>query len=149
MDQISSYVSRKSGSFPTLMARKSEAYLPVSTKPQSKFRMKALLGHCLYRRVVIWTVVVIVLLSVTLFNPRLTARSRDVLDLVHGAKGDIKDSHHVAEGTGIQKQQGDQAQEQEQEQEEIKEDEEEKKEDEEDELLPETVNGPHWLRYRQ
>ncbi|KAI0144137.1 hypothetical protein F4776DRAFT_675683 [Hypoxylon sp. NC0597] len=63
------------------MARKSETYLPVSTKPQSKFRVKALLGHCLYRRVVIWTVVVIILLSVTLFNPRLTTRSRDVFDL--------------------------------------------------------------------
>ncbi|KAI1389969.1 uncharacterized protein F4822DRAFT_437092 [Hypoxylon trugodes] len=89
MDRVSSYVSRKSGSFPSLMARKSEVYLPISTKPQPKFRVKALLGHCLYRRVVIWTVVIIFLLSITLFNPRLTSRSRDVLGFQENEEDDF------------------------------------------------------------
>ncbi|KAI0842539.1 hypothetical protein F5Y06DRAFT_306082 [Hypoxylon sp. FL0890] len=125
MDGLSKFVSRKSGQYPSLMGRKSEAYLPVSTKPKPKFRVKALLGHCLYRRVVIWTVVIIVLLSITLFNPRLTTSSRDVFDLVHG------------------KEKPD---------EEVKEQEEEKEEEYEEygeeELKGEDANGPHWLRYK-
>ncbi|KAI1778135.1 hypothetical protein F4818DRAFT_287546 [Hypoxylon cercidicola] len=152
MDQISNYMSRKSGSFPGLMARKSELCLPVSTKPKPKFRVKALLGHCLYRRVVIWTFVIIVLLSVTLFNPRLTARSRDVLDLVHGSKG-VTDETQALKIAGVQKQDGDeedrlQDMTEEKQQEDQEKDQEMLEEEDEEEETTENVNGPHWLRYK-
>ncbi|KAM0808978.1 hypothetical protein AB5N19_09321 [Seiridium cardinale] len=89
MEKVSNYMLRKSDSFPSIMTRKQEIFLPISTKPQPKLRVRALLGHCLYRRVVIWTLVVIALLSFTLFNPRLTSSSRNVLDLVQMGKSDI------------------------------------------------------------
>jgi hypothetical protein len=53
--------------------------------------MKVLLGHCLYRRVAIWTMAVIVVMVVTVLHSSLSARSRSVLDLVHGGKTIIKE----------------------------------------------------------
>jgi hypothetical protein len=89
IDRISGFVIRKSGSFSTTIARKSDVGLPIhtSTKPRPKFQVKALLGHCLYRRVVIWTLTIFALLTVFLFNPHLTTRSRNVLHIVHGSNG--------------------------------------------------------------
>jgi hypothetical protein len=77
------------------MSLKDETFLPTTTKPQPKFRVRALLGHCLYRRVVVWGLVVIVVLSVTLFQPQLTHRSRKVLDLVQLGKGSKLDTTHL------------------------------------------------------
>ncbi|KAI1154628.1 hypothetical protein F4825DRAFT_163783 [Nemania diffusa] len=92
IDKISGFVIRKSGSFSTAIARKSDACLPThtNTKPRPKFQVKALLGHCLYRRVVIWTISIFALLAVVLFDPRLTTQSRNVLHIVHGSKGLIQ-----------------------------------------------------------
>lgn len=160
MGRVSDYVSRKSGSFPNFMARKSEAYLPISTKPQSKFRVKALLGNCLYRRVVIWTFLVIALLSFTLFNPGLAGRPRDVLDLVHGSINgvngapqatdnvilqtqDSQDDVHIQDPVEEEKEPVEEMQEQEEEKEE------ENPEDEKEEETEENANSPHWLRYKQ
>ncbi|KAI8633811.1 hypothetical protein F5Y19DRAFT_462080 [Xylariaceae sp. FL1651] len=105
MDRISEFMSRKSGSFSAVMARKSDIYLPTNTntKPKSNIPVKALLGHCLYRRVVIWTVIVIVLVTGTLFHPHLTAHSRNVLDLVHSSKGATKEVPNIAEDIPLQK----------------------------------------------
>ncbi|KAI1820497.1 hypothetical protein F4861DRAFT_522837 [Xylaria intraflava] len=74
------------------MARKRDLYLPthVNPKTKSKFRVRALLGHCLYRRVVIWTVVLFLFLTALLFDPHLTTQSQNVLDMVHGSKGVAK-----------------------------------------------------------
>ncbi|KAI0108355.1 hypothetical protein F4814DRAFT_54747 [Daldinia grandis] len=158
MGKVSDYVSRKSGSFPNFMARKSEAYLPISAKPQSKFRVKALLGNCLYRRVVIWTFLVIALLSYTLFSPGLAGRPRDVLDLVHGTRNgvdeapqvtdsialhsqDSQDDVYIQEPVEAEKEPVEEIQEQEEEKEE------EKPEDEKEEETDENENSPHWLRY--
>jgi hypothetical protein len=88
MDKVSHFIQRKSDSLVGVM-RKDDLFLPVSTKPRAKFQVRALLGHCLYRRVVIWTLVVIGLFSITLFNPRITQNSRNVLDLVQLGKGEI------------------------------------------------------------
>lgn len=136
------------------MARKSEIYLPVSTKPQPKFRVKALLGHCLYRRVVIWTVVIIILLSFTLFNPRITARSRDVFDLVHGSKTETKSIPQLHDNIGLQKQDGkeDRIQdlvEEEKAENELKEQEEKEGEREKEKGKEDSSKGPHWLKYKQ
>ncbi|KAI0151039.1 hypothetical protein BJ166DRAFT_469545 [Pestalotiopsis sp. NC0098] len=62
------------------MGRKGELFLPISNKPQPKLRVRTLLGHCLYRRVVIWTILMIVVLSFTFYNR--SYHSRNVLDLV-------------------------------------------------------------------
>lgn len=88
MEKVSNFILRKSDSFPTIM-REKEIFLPMSTKPQSKLRVRALLGHCLYRRVVVWGLVAVALLSITLFNPQLTHRSKNVLDLVQIVKADV------------------------------------------------------------
>jgi hypothetical protein len=95
MEKVSSFILRKSDSLPSLLPRKEEDFLPTSTKPQPRFRVRQLLGHCLYRRVVIWTLVVIVLLSITLFNPRITHTPQNVLDLVQLGKGQIDESKAV------------------------------------------------------
>ncbi|KAJ8130185.1 hypothetical protein O1611_g3445 [Lasiodiplodia mahajangana] len=88
MEKISGFVIRKSGPFST---RQTDACLPThtSTKPRPKFQVKALLGHCLYRRVVIWTLSIFALLTVVLFDPHLTTQSRNVLRVVHGSKSSI------------------------------------------------------------
>lgn len=89
MDKVSNFIQRKSDSLVGVMSRKDDdLFLPVSTKPRARFQVRALLGHCLYRRVVIWTLVVIGLFSITLFNPQIT-QSRNVLDLVQLGKGEI------------------------------------------------------------
>lgn len=97
--------------------------------------------------------VVIVLLSITLFNPRLTARSRDVLDLVHGSKLEA-DNTQVPKIAGVQKQDNDEDSfqdvvEETQENDEEKDQEILDEEEEEEEVSTENVNGPHWLRYKQ
>ncbi|KAH6655420.1 hypothetical protein BKA67DRAFT_236379 [Truncatella angustata] len=89
MEKVSSFISRRSDSFPSMMSGKQDIYLPISTKPQPKLRVRALLGHCLYRRVVIWTLVAIALLAITLFHPGLTHNTHNVLDLVQLGKSDI------------------------------------------------------------
>ncbi|ORY68768.1 uncharacterized protein BCR38DRAFT_455643 [Pseudomassariella vexata] len=175
MDKVSSFFLRKPDSFSGLMSRKSEVYLPITSKPQPKFRVRALLGHCLYRRVVLWTLIVIVLLSVTLFNPRITQR-HNVLDLVHVGVGEVAESK--AEQTGdlsLTKQDGkndaderpmkldeehnddEQSENKSESTSEDKEREKKKKEKGKDkqkekeqakEKEKEKLNGPHWLRYK-
>lgn len=86
------------------MARKGDVSLPThaNPKPRTKFQVRALLGHCLYRRVVIWVVMIFVLLTIILFDPRLTTQSRNVLDIVHGSKVLIKEPPSTAENVLLQ-----------------------------------------------
>ena len=144
---------RKSNSFSSMISGKNEIFLPVTTKTSSRFRLRQILGHCLYRRVVIWTLLIIVLLSLTFFNPQFRQRTpKDVLGLVQMGNAQVPAQGQLEvapvpktedavpekqEETGKQ----DQAQEEPQkeaEKEEVKEDEEEKKDE-----------GPHWLKYTQ
>ncbi|KAH8671357.1 hypothetical protein BX600DRAFT_510036 [Xylariales sp. PMI_506] len=85
MERVSHFL-RKSEPFSSALLKKQEVYLPISSKKKPAFRVKALLGHCLYRRVVIWTLVVIFLLSITVFHPDLTRRTGNVLDIVQIGK---------------------------------------------------------------
>ncbi|KAI1133438.1 hypothetical protein F5Y10DRAFT_87984 [Nemania abortiva] len=89
IEKMSGFVIRKSSAFSTAITRQSDVCLPThtNTKPRPKFQVKALLGHCLYRRVVIWTLSIFALLTIVLFDPRLTTQSRNVLRVVHGNKG--------------------------------------------------------------
>lgn len=131
-----------------MISRKSELYLPISTKPQSKFRVRALLGHCLYRRVVIWTLVIIVLLSITLFNPRIAHRSRNVLEIVQLGQGQTAASEAGnASEFPLQKQDGKQDEERPKINSEDKEKNENEKQQDES-SGDEKQNGPHWLKYK-
>lgn len=81
---------------------KQEPQLPISIKPRAKIRVKALLGHCLYRRVILWSLLAIACMSLFLFDPRMTARSKEVLDLVSLRKGLSKGKPSQEENTNIQ-----------------------------------------------
>lgn len=63
------------------MQEKGEFFLhaPSTTIHQPKIRVRAILGHCLYRRVVIWTVIVSLLLGLAYLNTPLRARDGKVL----------------------------------------------------------------------
>lgn len=135
-----------------MISGKNEIFLPVTTKTSSRFRLRQILGHCLYRRVVIWSLLIIVLLSLTFFNPQFSQRTpKDVLGLVQMGKDQAPAQGQVevaplpkTEDAVSEKQEGavdadkqEQAEE-EPEKEAEKEEEEEKKDD-----------GPHWLKYTQ
>ncbi len=153
MDRISQFVSRKS-SWPSFVAGKYDTHLPVTTKPESKIRVKTLLGHCLYRRVFIWTFIIVICLTITLFNPHLNVRSREVLDLVNLRKGQSKTKPEQEGHTGLHTQDGkdeDKAIQDNPGTEVVMIGESEKgpvrEYADENELLDE--DGPHWLRYKQ
>lgn len=150
MERVSHFILEKSDSVSSYMSGKSEIALPVSTKPQARFRVRAVLGHCLYRRVVIWTIVVIFLLSVTLFNPRIGTRPRDVLDLVHLGQGTSSDASlrkQPSDQTSLQKQDGDNENK-------VNPSNSEKTEDNQDQQNEQgeeqqKSDMPHWLSYNQ
>lgn len=59
--------------------------------------MRALLSHCLYRRVMIWAITVTVLLCMVLFSSGVQTRHGRILDLVDFRKG----SHSETPKTGL------------------------------------------------
>jgi hypothetical protein len=66
---------------------KGEFLLPVSATTNDekpRLRVRTLLGHCLYRRVVIWTVTVLLLFSLTIFKTAATSRVRRLARLATG-----------------------------------------------------------------
>ncbi|KAK5628645.1 hypothetical protein RRF57_004360 [Xylaria bambusicola] len=105
MDKISDYM-RKSGSFSSTMGRRGDVSLPmhIDAKPRTTFQLRALLGHCLYRRVVIWIVLIVVLLTSLIFKPRWTTQSRNVLDIAHGNKVLVKEPFTTAGNVVLQNQ---------------------------------------------
>ncbi|RYP67770.1 hypothetical protein DL770_008551 [Monosporascus sp. CRB-9-2] len=161
MDRISNFMSRRS-TWPAFITRKDEPHLPISSQPKPVIRFRTLLGHCLYRRVVIWTFVVVVCLYFTLFNPRLNTTSREVLELVNLGKGQFKGKLEP-EGNadlqvgdlqvaGLQVQAVDDKDQVSQSNPEIKPADENEKDPAEDreksEDDPSSLNRPHWLKYK-
>jgi hypothetical protein len=61
-----------------------------STPQKSKIRVRALLTHCLYRRVLIWTVAAVFLVSLTLFSGGVHHGRGRILGLVDFGKGRAK-----------------------------------------------------------
>lgn len=61
--------------------------------------MRALLSHCLYRRVMIWAITVTILLCLVLFSSGVQTRHGRILDLVDFRKG----SHSETTNTGLGK----------------------------------------------
>ncbi|KAK4219608.1 hypothetical protein QBC37DRAFT_469080 [Rhypophila decipiens] len=72
MSKRSSYLKRsKSTSFSSTSSTTEDKFLlPISTHRQPKIRVRTLLGHCLYRRVIIWAVTAFFLLCVGLVAHR-------------------------------------------------------------------------------
>ncbi|TDZ26470.1 hypothetical protein Cob_v000497 [Colletotrichum orbiculare MAFF 240422] len=66
---------------PTPGQEKGEFFLPPpsTTIHQPKIRVRAILGHCLYRRVVIWTVTISFLLALAYLNAPLYTRDGRIL----------------------------------------------------------------------
>lgn len=56
--------------------------LPLPVQNKAKIRVRTLLGHCFYRRVIIWAITVILLLCLTLFSSGVHTRHGRIMDLV-------------------------------------------------------------------
>lgn len=61
--------------------------------------MRALLSHCLYRRVMIWAVTVTILLCLVLFSSGVQTRRGRILDLVDFRKGSHSETPKTGHGT--------------------------------------------------
>jgi hypothetical protein len=62
--------------------------------------MRAILSHCLYRRVMIWAVTVTILLCLALFSSGVQTRHGRILDLVDFRKGSHSETPQTGLGTG-------------------------------------------------
>lgn len=62
--------------------------------------MRALLSHCLYRRVMIWAITVTILLCLVLFSSGVQTRHGRILDLVDFRKGSHSETTKTGLGTG-------------------------------------------------
>lgn len=75
---------KKSGSFSSYSSVGDEKYglLPLAHHQKPKIRVRALLGHCLYRRVIIWTVAALLILGLTVSTTGVHLQHGRVLDFV-------------------------------------------------------------------
>lgn len=110
--------------------------LPPPGQHQRKIRVRTLLGHCLYRRVIIWTITLLSLLSLTLYSSgsvvRTTGRILNLVDFSkNGYWGGVVGVKKQVKASGILSQQG------------IGND---LRLEKDNKTEPEP---PHWLRYRQ
>lgn len=62
--------------------------------------MRALLSHCLYRRVMIWAITVTILLCLVLFSSGVQTRRGRILDLVDFRKGSHPETSKTDHKTG-------------------------------------------------
>lgn len=81
----------------TIILREEKSLLPLSNQPKPKIRVRTLLGHCLYRRLFLWTVGFIFLLLLALSN-RTQLRRERILGLVNFGEAD--DPWDSGGGTG-------------------------------------------------
>ncbi|POR34620.1 Uncharacterized protein TPAR_05186 [Tolypocladium paradoxum] len=74
--------------------RNHDALLPCTEKPpeERRPRIRALLGHCLYRRVLIWSVASLVLVAIILFQ----GKDVSIPDVVKYGKSKLSASHAAA-----------------------------------------------------
>lgn len=79
-------------------SRKHDEMLPLPVQSSPRFPVRALLGHCFYRRIIIWTIALIIFLCMVLFSGGVHTRHGRILDHLAGlAKGD-----HYKGSTGSQ-----------------------------------------------
>lgn len=77
----------KSYTFPAFSPGKDSCFLPSPMHQKSELRVRALFTHCLYRRVILWTATVLVLVFLSLFSHGLRPGSGRILDLVNFRNG--------------------------------------------------------------
>src|SRR3954468_24259662 len=73
---------RRSGSFSSTSTLGDEKHLPIFSPQRSNLRVRTLLGHCLYRRVILWTVAALALLCLMVSTTGVQLRHGRVLDFV-------------------------------------------------------------------
>ncbi|KAK3359124.1 hypothetical protein B0T25DRAFT_87300 [Lasiosphaeria hispida] len=83
--------SKLDSSFSTILSTRDEKYLllPLAAHQQPKIRVRALLGHCLYRRVILWTLTIVLVLCLTLSTSgghTRHGRLRDLVDFTGGGQ---------------------------------------------------------------
>jgi hypothetical protein len=80
---------KKSGSFSSSSSIGDEKYglLPLANHQKPKIRVRTLLGHCLYRRVIIWTVAALFIMGLTASTTGVHLRHGRVLDFVDFRQG--------------------------------------------------------------
>lgn len=91
MELIARLTKGKPYTFP-LFSPSKDGYLapyPSPTQRHPKIRVRTFFTHCLYRRVLLWTVAVLVILSLTLFSGGFRAGHGRLLDLVDFRKGKV------------------------------------------------------------
>ena len=78
-----SFISRSSSSLSSLLSNDEKSLLPRPAYHQKpKIRVRTLLGHCLYRRVILWTAAGLVIIFLTLTSGNHGLRRERLLDLV-------------------------------------------------------------------
>jgi hypothetical protein len=88
MERVSCLPRSKSDSISSVASKSEKDLLPLPVSQQPKIRVRALLGHCLYRRVIIWSLTVLLLLCLTLFTSGVKTGRGRILDLVDWRKGE-------------------------------------------------------------
>ncbi|KAK3995132.1 hypothetical protein QBC44DRAFT_33895 [Cladorrhinum sp. PSN332] len=79
--------------------REEKTLLPLSNQPKPKIRVRTLLGHCLYRRVFLWTVGFVLLLLLALSSNRTQLRRERIFGLVNFGEDDPGDTGGGTEDT--------------------------------------------------
>ncbi|KAK4042716.1 hypothetical protein C8A01DRAFT_44336 [Parachaetomium inaequale] len=79
-----SFISRSSSSLSSLLSNDEKSLLPRPAyhHQKPKIRVRTLLGHCLYRRVILWTAAGLVIVFLTLTSGNHGLRRERLLDLV-------------------------------------------------------------------
>lgn len=73
-------------SLPSILPRDEKSLLPLPVHQKRKIRVRELLGHCLYRRVILWTVAVLFMICLTLSSTGARFRGDSLRGLVEAEK---------------------------------------------------------------
>lgn len=77
--------------------------LPSPVQSRQRFTLRALLGHCLYRRLILWCITVSILLCLILFGSGDRSGHGGMMGLVDFRKGSQSSSSKTTTGTFEQK----------------------------------------------
>jgi len=75
--------------------------LPLSTHKKPNIQVRTLLGHCLYRRVILWVATILVVLCLGLSTTGVHLRHGRILDLVDFTQEDQRKNGSSIEDTNI------------------------------------------------
>ena len=89
MERPSFLTRSKSNSFSSVLSAGDEknSLLALPAYQQPKLRVRALLGHCLYRRVILWTLTILFVVCLTVSTRGVRLRHDTILDFVDFRQG--------------------------------------------------------------